>query len=474
MVQDEASSSVTSSPLQHFSLMSLSPSTIGSPYSPWIRELKSDERGLYLIHLLLNCANHVASNSLDHANAFLDQISLLSSPEGDTMQRIASYFTEALAHRILRAWRGLYRSLTATAHIPQPIAELAQARRHFLDLCPILKLSFIISNQVIVEAMEGEKMIHVIDFNGTDPAQWVALLQALSTRPEGPPHLRITSVNEHKEMLNHMAVILSEEAEKLDIPFQFNPIICRIDCLDIESLRVKTGEALAISSISKLHSLLACEEKSKPSPIGKQSNISQLHRMVQMGQGTLGELMEKDHANGYVPSPDSSSSSPIALCPCVKLESFLNSLWSLSPKIMVVTEQESNHNGGTLNERFIEALNFYATLFDCLESTVARNSVERLRVEKMLFGEEIKNIISCEGLERKVRHEKLERWVQRFDATGFGRVPLSYFALLQARRMIQGFGCEAYKVKEENGCCFICWQDRPLYSVSAWRCRRYD
>lgn len=486
MVQDEGSSSVTSSPLQCFSLMSLSPTALGSPYAPWLRELKSDERGLYLIHLLLNCANHVAAGSLDHANACLDHISMLASPDGDTMQRIASYFTEALARRILRSWPGLYRALTSTARLPQPAAEAAQARRNFLDLCPFLRLAFLVSNQAIVEAMDGEKMVHVIDLNATDPAQWVALLQALRARPEGPPHLRITGVNEHKEFLNHMAAVLSEEAEKLDIPFQFNPVVGRLDCLDIKSLRVKTGEALAISSVLQLHSLLACEDepngihhrKLPATPTGKNSSSSmvQLHRMVQMGQGgTLGELMEKDHANGYIPSPDSASSSPFALAPSARMESFLAALWGLSPKIMVVTEQESNHNGPTLNERFMEALNFYAALFDCLESTVARQSVERVRVEKMLFGEEIKNIIACEGTERKERHEKLERWVQRLEMAAFGRVPLSYYGLLQARRMLQqAFGCDAYKVKEENGCFLICWQDRPLFSVSAWRCRRYD
>ncbi|ONK63526.1 uncharacterized protein A4U43_C07F16130 [Asparagus officinalis] len=156
------------------------------------------------------------------------------------------------------------------------------------------------------------------------------------------------------------------------------------------------------------------------------------------------------------------------------MERFLSSLWGLSPKIVVVTEQESNHNGATMNERFVEALNFYATLFDCLELTVPRGSTERMRVEKLLLGEEIKNIIACEGVERRERHEKLERWVQRFEAAGFGRVPLSYYGLLQARRMLQSFGCDAYKVKEEGGCFFMCWQDRALFSVSAWRCRRYD
>ncbi|WOK99081.1 hypothetical protein Cni_G07793 [Canna indica] len=466
VAQDDGSSSVTSSPLKTFSLMSLSPP---APYSPWLRELKSDERGLCLIHLLLNCANHVAAGSLDRANAFLEQIALLAAPDGDAMQRIASHFTEALARRALRLWPGLYHALDSARAVVLPLAEAAAARRHFLDLCPFLRLSYIVTNQAIMEAMEGEKVVHIVDLNASDPTQWIPLLQWLRARPDGPPHLKITGIHEHRELLNHTAVRLTEEAERLDIPFQFNAVVSKLDNLDVESLRVKTGEALAISSVLQLHSLLATNE-------GAAGDARKAQRAAPSSQLSLGEFLDKDHAaNGHSPSTDSAlSSSPVATSSPARMESLLASLWGLSPKVMVVTEQESNHNGAALNERFVEALFYYASLFDCLDSTVPRQSVERLRLEKMLFGEEIKNIIACEGWERKERHEKLERWAQRLDAAGFGMVPLSYYGLLQARRLLQSFGCEGYKVKEESGCFMMCWQDRPLFSVSAWRCKQYD
>uniref|UniRef100_A0A0E0PUZ5 Uncharacterized protein n=2 Tax=Oryza TaxID=4527 RepID=A0A0E0PUZ5_ORYRU len=138
----------------------------------------------------------------------------------------------------------------------------------------------------------------------------------------------------------------------------------------------------------------------------------------------------------------------------------------LSLKVMVVTEQEVSHNAAGLTERFVEALNYYAALFDCLEVGGARGSVERTRVERWLLGEEIKNIVACDGGERRERHERLE-------GAGFGRVPLSYYALLQARRVAQGLGCDGFKVREEKGNFFLCWQDRALFSVSAWRGRRF-
>ncbi|EYU35932.1 hypothetical protein ABFS82_14G221000 [Erythranthe guttata] len=465
MFQEDGSSSITSSPLQMLPMMSLSPG-MTSPY-PWLNELKPEERGLCLIHLLVTCANHVASGSLENANIALDQISHLASSEGDTMQRIASYFSEALADRILRTWPGVYKAFHST-RIPD-LAEETLVRKMFFDFLLFTKVAFVISNQVIVEAMEGERIVHVIDLNASEPAQWCALIRDLSARPEGPPHLRITGIHQQKEVLENMAHVLTEEAEKLDLPFQFNPIVTKLENLDFDKLRVKTGEALAISSIMQLHTLLAPDSSINKSPSTPMNNGLSIHlqRVAHMNQSTLRELLEKDVlVNDYSPSNDSASSSNI--------ESFLGALWGLSPKVMVVTEQDSDHNGKNLMERLSEALYFYAALFDCLESALPRVSVERLKMEKMLLGEEIKNIIACEGVERRERHEKLEKWRRRFELCGFTNVPLSYYGMLQANRLMQSCSNsgDGYRIREESGNVVICWQDRPLFSVSAWRIRR--
>uniref|UniRef100_A0ACD5XG04 Uncharacterized protein n=1 Tax=Avena sativa TaxID=4498 RepID=A0ACD5XG04_AVESA len=379
--QDEgSSSSVTSSPLQNFSNMPLHPATAAST-PPWmLRELRSDERGLCLIHLLLNCA------------------------------------------------------------------AVAVARRHFLDLCPFLRLAGAAANQAVLEAMESEKIVHVIDLGGADAAQWLELLHLLAARPEGPPHFRLTAVHEHKDLLAQTAMVLTKEAERLDVPFQFNPVATRLDALDVESLRVKTGEALAITSSLQLHRLLATDDDTSTTVVDKEKR---------------GRSSPEDSSGLLSPSTS-------------RADAFLGALWGLSPKIMVVTEQEASHNTPGLTERFVEALNYYAALFDCLEVGAARGSVERARVERWLLGEEIKNIVACDGAERRERHERHERWAARMEGAGFGRVPLSYYSLLQARRAAQGLGCDGFKVREEKGVFFLCWQDRALFSVSAWRGRRFD
>ncbi|CAK9175100.1 unnamed protein product [Ilex paraguariensis] len=478
MVQEEGLSSVSSSPLQVLSMMSLSPG-LGSPH-PWIKEMKSEQRGFCLINLLAACADHVANGNVENANICLEHISHLVSPDGDSMQRIAAYFTEALADRMLKGWPGLHRALNSTKG--SSVSDEIMVQKIFFKLFPFLKLAYVITNLAILEAMEGEKVVHIVDLNSFEPAQWIDLLQSLSARPEGPPHLKITGIHEHKEVLEQMNHQLSEEAAKLGIGFQFNPIVTRLENLDFESLGVKKGEALAISSVLELHSLLAFDDEMlrgySPSA-SKISNSVHFHRILQMNPRTLGDFLQKDVSNTYSPSPDSTSSSPLSLAASPrmkspKMTSFLNALWGLSPKLMVVTEQESNHNGISVMERISKALKFYAALFDCLESTLPRASIERQKIEKMLFGEEIKNIVACEGPERTERHEKLEKWIPRFELAGFGRIPFSYHCLLQATRLLQSHGYDGYKIKEESGCLVICWHDQPLFSVSAWRFRRYN
>jgi hypothetical protein len=449
MVQDEgSSSSVTSSPLHTFSSMPLhaSPAAAGAPTPPWLpRDLRSDERGLCLIHLLLNCAAAAAAGRLDAANAALEHIASLASPDGDAMQRVAAAFAEALARRALRAWPGLCRALLLPRAGPTP-AELAAARRHFLDLCPFLRLAGAAANQSVLEAMESEKMVHVVDLGGADAVQWLELLHLLAARPEGPPHLRLTAVHEHREVLAQTAMVLTKEAERLDVPFQFNPIVSRLETLDVESLRVKTGEALAITCSLQLHCLLASDDDSAKDSCHQQSS---------------GDKRQRSPESGVSPSTS-------------RADAFLSALWGLSPKVVVVTEQEASHNAAALTERFVEVLNYYAALFDCLESAAPRGSVERARVERWHLAEEVKNIVACDGAERRERHERLDRWAARMEGNGFARVPLSYYSLLHARRAAQGLGCDGFKVREDKGAFFLCWQERAIFSVSAWRGRRFD
>ncbi|XP_020113650.1 scarecrow-like protein 3 [Ananas comosus] len=511
MGQDEFSpSTVTSSPLLLQSPWALAPFAaaaaassptpfLGYGGSPWAAAASGD-RGVELINLLRQCAFDVDAGSLERADACLARIAgLLSSSSSSSassasptgggggggggqatrVHRLATIFTDALARRLLRRpLPGAYEALLAPAASSDPLL-LAATRRHFFDLCPFLKLAFLTSNQAILEQMEGERVVHIVDLAGpaADPAQWLALLRALRARPEGPPHLRITAVHDDPDALHRTSALLSKEADAHDMSFQFHPVLSRLDALDFDSLRVKTGEALAVSSVLQLHSLLP------PAAAAADSNSTAalaLRHAHHLSPGSFGELLERElslgHGHGrghpFSPSPDAHSLAPTPPHSPRRIESFLSGLLALAPKIVVVTEQEANHNGAAFCERFSEALYYYAAMFDCLETTAPRSAAEWGRVERLLLGEQIRNIVACEGAERRERHERLQRWAQRLRDAGFGHVPLSFDALLEARKLLQTFGRDGYKVDDWNGCFFFCWHERPLYSVSAWRCNR--
>lgn len=557
-----------SSPLQSFSSLSLSPlsNAISTQHTspaplqhPWVQELKSEERGLLIIQLLLRCANYVACGHMEYTNLCLEQLSLLASLTGDPMQRVATYFMEGLAARITKSWPGLYKALNCT-HLPS-VSDLLSARQVFFNLCPYLKFAFTIVNQCILDAMEGERVVHIIDLGASEAIQWVALLQTLSTRAGGPPHLRITIINERKEVLDHMGQRLSEEAEKLDIPFQFHPVVTKLENLDAEMLRVKTGEAVAVSSVLQLHSLLSEEEGGwgrGPNGVGQSGSSAggslQGHhgpshaaedlgllarerspysgiasRFMQGDQGshfqqyfdergvkrnreetttiasresevfrsmygnngancsnngdrTLRELLENegnDNANARTkhsiqlelssPSGREGSSPSTSNYTCAA-DRMLRMLRSLSPKVMVVMEQESDHNSPNLVDRFVEALHYYSAMLDSLESTLPQKfSGERLTLEKHLFGREIHNIVACEGGERVERHEKLEKWRKRAEWAGFSQVPLSFSAMVQVKRLLLSYSSEGHRLVEDRGSLTVCWQERPLFSASAWQ-----
>ncbi|KAK7276950.1 hypothetical protein RIF29_18099 [Crotalaria pallida] len=438
----------------------------GSPYQ-WLMNLRWDNQVLNPMALLIDCAKCVASGSIKNADIGLEYISQISTPDGDAAQRMVTYFSEALGYRIVKNLPGVYKALNTSKSSLSSEDILVQ--KHFYELCPFLKFAYLITNQAIVEAMEGEKMVHIIDLHCFEPSQWINLLQTLKKRHGGPPHLKITGIHEKKEVLEQMNFHLRTEASNLDFPFQFYQVVSKLEDVDFDRLKVKTGEALAITCVLQLHSLLATDDEmvGRISPAAAATSMNLLHRAVHIGgQRTFAEWLERDMMNAYIPSPDSALS-PLSLSASPKMGIFLNAMRRFKPKLMLVTEQESNLNGSNLMERIDRALYFYSALFDCLDSTVPRTSIQRLKLESMLLGEQIKNIIACEGVERKERHEKLDKWIQRLQMAGFVNVPLSYNGRTAAKNLLEEYSPK-YKFREEKDSLLVCWSDRPLFAVSAW------
>lgn len=66
------------------------------------------------------------------------------------------------------------------------------ALRLFVDYCPYIKVGHFLAIKTILDAFEGATHVHVVDYGLAYGGQWPCLIQQLSQRPGGPPHVRIT------------------------------------------------------------------------------------------------------------------------------------------------------------------------------------------------------------------------------------------------------------------------------------------
>jgi hypothetical protein len=82
-----------------------------NPGKTWQGGQQSEEVGQEWVTLLLACAKAVSTKSLSLLNHLLQKLGELASPKGTSIQRIAAYYTEGLACRIIRLWPQIYQKL---------------------------------------------------------------------------------------------------------------------------------------------------------------------------------------------------------------------------------------------------------------------------------------------------------------------------------------------------------------------------
>eukprot|EP00250_Pteridium_aquilinum_P012590 c20819_g2_i1 orf=545-2635(-) len=365
----------------------------------------SDEEGLELLSLLLQCAEAVATDNLDAANSLIPLLNEMSSPYGNPIQRVAAYFTEGMAARILNSYLGICSPLPAMQRFCNQ--SISSAFQIFNGLCPYVKFSHFTANQAILEAFEGHQRVHIIDCDIMQGLQWPALFHILASRPEGPPCVRITGIGTSLEALEATGKRLSDFANTLGMPFEFHSVADRVGNLDLTALKVRQGDALAVHWLQ--HSLYDVT--------GSDSRTLQLFQQ-------------------------------------------------LKPTVLTIVEQDLSH-GGTFVNRFIEALHYYSALFDSLGANHAEGSEERHAVEQQLLSSEMKNIVAVGGPAR-TGEVKFENWRDVMSSAGFRKVSLAGNAATQATLLLNMFPCEGYSLSEETGVLKLGWKDLSLFTASAW------
>lgn len=182
-----------------------------------------------LKQLLVACARAISENCMADFDELIDRARNSVSIRGEPIQRLGAYMVEGLVARKESSGTNIYRALNCK----EPEGPELLSYMHILyEICPYLKFGYMAANGAIAEACRDEDHIHIIDFQIAQGTQWLTLLQALAQRPQGPPHVRITGIDDPVSKyargggLEAVGRKLRAVSEKFNIPVEFQGFIC--------------------------------------------------------------------------------------------------------------------------------------------------------------------------------------------------------------------------------------------------------
>ncbi|KAK3442113.1 hypothetical protein EUGRSUZ_B02348 [Eucalyptus grandis] len=372
--------------------------------------------------LLILCAQAISTSDFRTANELLKQIRENSSPSGDGSQRLAHYFANGLEARLLGNEPRTQHFISSLVARRTSAADLLKAYHLNISTCPFLKLSICFANYMILRIAEKATTLHIIDFGFAFGFQWPILIQRLSSRSEGPCKLRITGIElpqagfRPSEKLEETGRHLEKFCERFNVPFEFNCIASKNwESIKLEDLKIQSNETVAVSSLDRFRNLL---------------------------DETVGDNCPRD--------------------------AVLNLIQQMKPDIFVHTVRSGSYNSPFFATRFRAALFDLSAFYDMFDAILDGDSKERFVFERELYGQEIMNVIACEGSERVERPETYKQWRVRHMRAGFKALPLDQELMKLFRSKMKTCYHKDFALDEDGNWMLQGWRGRINYCSSCW------
>ncbi|KAM4105919.1 hypothetical protein ACB094_04G028300 [Castanea mollissima] len=379
--------------------------------------------GKWASRLLKECAQAISEKDSSKIHQLLWMLNELASPYGDSDQKLASYFLQALFCKATESGQRCYKTLTSVAEKSHSFDSARKLTLKFQEVSPWMTFGHVASNGAILEALEGETKLHIIDISNTLCTQWPTLLEALATRNDDTPHLKLTVVvttSTVKSVMKEVGQRMEKFARLMGVPFEFNAImgLNHLAELTKEVLGVQEDEAIVVNCIGAL----------------RRAEVEERGAVIQLFQ-------------------------------------------SLRPRVVTIVEEEADLSSSRDDfvKCFEECLRFYTLYFEMLEESFVPTSNERLMLERE-SSRSIVRVLACDdeksSEEDCERRERGSQWSERlkeaFSPVGFSDdVVDDVKALL--KRYKAGWALVLPQGDHDDSGIYLTWKEEPVLWASAWK-----
>ncbi|KAJ4755506.1 GRAS transcription factor [Rhynchospora pubera] len=404
----------------------------------------SSSSGRWAHQLLIECARAVATRDSQRVQQLMWMLNELSSPYGDTDQKLSSYFLQGLFARLTSSGPRTLHTLVSASDRNTSFESTRRTALKFQELSPWSPFGHVAANGAILDsfleaaaaASSSSQPIkfHILDLSNTFCTQWPTLLEALATRSsDDTPHLSLTTVVASsgpaaaaQRVMKEIGQRMEKFARLMGVPFRFNVVHHSGDLseLNLDGLDLSEGGSVTAIAVNCINTLRGV------SPLGR------------------------------------------------RRDTFIAKIRRLEPRIVTIVEEEADlvEEGPDEEEGFLkvfrEGLKYFSAYIDSLEESFPRTSNERLALEREV-GRAVVDLVACPAEGSGERRETAASWTRRMRTTGFSPVAFSEDVVDDMRTLLrryrEGWSMREVGSESDPAGFFLAWKEEPVVWASAWR-----